>query len=107
MNSAQDSQTTNLLNRFLMLDNCYYYYCHSCFIYTELTSFLFLPSWRTEAQLNFIKNILLMGKSLRINRLHIWTFIVIWHDTRVAFPNIKISVQYTHEEKPVTLVLSK
>jgi hypothetical protein len=48
---AQVIELTNLLNRFLILDNYYYFYCYSCLIYTEHIAFLLLCSWRAQAQM--------------------------------------------------------
>jgi len=57
---AEVIELTNLLNRFLILDN----YCsYSCFIYTEYIAFLLLCSWRSQAQMYFVEHILLMGKT--------------------------------------------
>lgn len=66
---AEVIELTNLLNKFLILDNYYYYYC--CFIYTEHTAFVLMCSCRTQAQIYFVENILLMGKTFLKNRLHI------------------------------------
>jgi len=48
---TQVIELTNLLNRFLILENYYYFYCYNCLIYTEHIAFLLLCSWRAQAQM--------------------------------------------------------
>jgi len=57
------TELTNLLNRFLILDNYYYYCYYICFTSTQHIAFLLLCSWGTQAQMYFAENILLMGKT--------------------------------------------
>ena len=104
---AEVIELTNLLNRFLILENYYYYYCYSYLIYTGHIAFLLLCSWRTYVQMYSVESILLIGKMFYKNRLHFWKCFAIWHDRRLPFPSIKISAQDMHAETPVIFYAQK